>query len=534
MFLVIGLDGADWRILDPWLDSGDLPNLAKLRQRGCWGNLRSTIRPESSTAWAAFATGVNSGVHGVFGFFAQQPHTYTTTINTASAIRSSSFWRHAAAMGKRVALLNVPMTYPPRPLPGGEIVAGMLSPSLHSEFTYPADLRTALLSAVPDYVINVERTGLGLRQFIRETTKSVRARGKAGLWLLGRQAWDAAVIVFTETDRLQHYTLHLLDANHPRHDPNEARQLLPDLLAAYVAIDDAVGDLLNTAGADVTVILLSDHGFAPCAHTFWPNVWLEQRGLLVRNQTDASQSVWWQGLRGHARLRRLKRQLPIVRDWRRPPSPDAPLAGIDWSRTSAVYSPTGGIRFNVRGREPEGVLTESEVNELGERLRQELVDWADEKSGIAPVLAVYKRGELYAGDQTNHAPDLIVEPYRAERDPDRNCAIRTGFAQGALTSSGDLTGNHTLDGIVLAAGPGLRQGDIADARLLDIAPTLLYALGAAIPAHMEGRVLELWQNMRPVERTAATDVQGFGASGGNIETEDEALVTERLRSLGYL
>jgi len=64
MLLIIGLDGADWRILNPWIEQGALPHLATLRAQGRWGDLRSTIRPESSTAWSTFATGVNPGRHG--------------------------------------------------------------------------------------------------------------------------------------------------------------------------------------------------------------------------------------------------------------------------------------------------------------------------------------------------------------------------------------------------------------------------------------------------------------------------------------
>ena len=65
--VMIGLDGVDWQSLNPLIEAGYLPNLAKLVREGAQGRLQSTIRPESSIAWSSFATGVNAGKHGVFG-----------------------------------------------------------------------------------------------------------------------------------------------------------------------------------------------------------------------------------------------------------------------------------------------------------------------------------------------------------------------------------------------------------------------------------------------------------------------------------
>ena len=66
--LIVGLDGATWTVLTPWLEDGSLPNLRRLCQAGCWGELLSTIPPLSAPAWSTFATGKNPGKHGVFHF----------------------------------------------------------------------------------------------------------------------------------------------------------------------------------------------------------------------------------------------------------------------------------------------------------------------------------------------------------------------------------------------------------------------------------------------------------------------------------
>ena len=534
MLLVIGLDGADWAILNPWLERGELPHLAALRARAAWGPLRSTIRPESSVAWSSFATGVNAGRHGIYSFSAQQPQSYQTWLNTAAAIRFPTFWQRAGSAGKRVALLNVPMTYPPQAFPEGVIVGGMLTPSLRSDFTQPPRLREALLTAVPDYVIDVERTGLSLQRFIRETTRAIIARGQAARWLLQQQAWDAFVVVFTDTDRLQHYTLHLLAPDHPRHNPTASAALLPDLLAAYRAIDAAIGDLVAAAGPEATVLILSDHGFAPCARSFAPNTWLETRGLLARVPGSQPHPPLWQRLRQRPALRRLKNSLPIVRDWRRQPAPGGSLASVDWNRTAAVYSPAGGIRFNIRGREPQGILSKDEATALAGDMTTDLLALTNPTTGDHPIAAIYPRETLYHGPYLDLAPDLILEPRRDSSNPGHNTTLFYGFTASPFTDSGDLTGNHALDGILMAAGPGISPGPIADAGLIDIAPTILHALDLALPPDLDGHPLPLWASPRPLRWQETDSELPAPDDAPTFDVAEQTTIEDRLRALGYL
>ncbi len=536
--LIIGLDGADWRILEPWLAEGRLPHLARLRERGKWGKLRSTIRPESSVAWTTFATGVNPGKHGVFGFAGQRPESYKPTLNTSASIRQPTFWALAGAEGQRVAVINAPMTYPPQPFANGALVAGMLTPGLHSAFTHPPELRKRLLEAVPDYVINVDRSGQTLKNFIEATTQAIHARGRAALWLLEQDAWDAFIVVFTATDRLQHYSLHLLDPRHPFHDPDESAALLPSLLAAYQALDNAIGRLLTAAGRDATVFALSDHGFGGCARAFWPNVWLEREGYLVRRDAKTA-PVEHRPRAWPAWAKKLKDRIPWLRERRRGAYLASYLARVEWSRTAAVFSPAGGVRFNIRDREPQGALTPAQADSLAAELSQTLTHLVDPATGVAPIAHVFPRQSLYHGPYLHLAPDLILEPRRADPDPALNAIYFADFRPHIFADSGEFSGNHTWDGVFMAAGPGIESGQIEGARLVDIAPTILHALGLSIPAYMDGRVLPLWPQTQPwpEKRTRAEDVTGMtGVTASSVtdEADDEAIVEERLRSLGYL
>ncbi len=531
MILVIGLDGADWRILDPWLAQGYLPTLARLKVQSGWGELLSTLRPESSVAWSTFATGVNPGKHGVFGFVGQEPHRLDVHLNTGASVRALTVWQWAAAAGRRVALLNVPMTYPPQPIPQGAVVAGMLTPDLHSPFTQPPSLREALLRAVPDYTINVEYTGMDLPTFLQATTRAIQARGRAARWLLEQDAWDLFLVVFTATDRLQHHAFHLLHPEHPQHQPEQAQRLMPQLLAAYQAIDQAIEALWTAAGSKSTVVLLSDHGFGPVARAFYINEFLAQAGWLTWHPRPSRPGLW-QRLRRHPRLRRLKRALPGVRQVRRPPSPAPWLHTIDWSRTRVFYSPTGGLRFNLRGREPKGIVPPEALEELRQALSQQLLALRDPLTGQAPIARIAPRESLYQGPWVHLAPDLILDPPRDGWHPWENMVIRAGPGPALFGDTYPITGNHASRGILAVVGPDVQAGPWPAARLEDLAPTLLHLLGLTPPSAMDGRVLPGVGG----RATEATPWAGPPSSRTEeaLTREEQERLQERLRSLGYL
>ena len=115
--LVIGLDGATWDVLERWIADGSLPHLAQLRKDGCWGELSSTIPPISAAAWSSFMTGKRPGKHGVFHFMDlfgnDDIKDSKTKIVNARNLKSPTLWDILGHHGCQVALVNLPMTYPP-------------------------------------------------------------------------------------------------------------------------------------------------------------------------------------------------------------------------------------------------------------------------------------------------------------------------------------------------------------------------------------------------------------------------------------
>ena len=132
--LILGLDGVPWSLLDPWLAAGKLPNLARLIANGVRGDLRSTIPYVTAPAWTSCVTGVNPGKHGVFDFAMQRAGDYGITVVNSTSLRARPLWAILSEQGRRVGMVNVPVTYPPQPV-NGVMVTCMLTPSLASRFT---------------------------------------------------------------------------------------------------------------------------------------------------------------------------------------------------------------------------------------------------------------------------------------------------------------------------------------------------------------------------------------------------------------
>jgi predicted AlkP superfamily phosphohydrolase/phosphomutase len=149
--VILGFDGMDPRLVRTWMDEGQLPNMKKLANRGGGVHpLGTTHSPESPTAWASFATGVNAGKHNIYDFLVRDTATYLPDLGMVTrepprfvfnfipiskpiikSIRGgTSFWVTAGNAGVRSSMLTVPVTYPPENVPNGEMLSGLPLPDI--------------------------------------------------------------------------------------------------------------------------------------------------------------------------------------------------------------------------------------------------------------------------------------------------------------------------------------------------------------------------------------------------------------------
>ncbi len=279
--LVIGMDGATWDLMGPFMDQGHLPRLKALRDGGVYGPLLSVIPPLSPPAWTSAATGVNPGMHGIFDFFRLDPDSMIVYSETARSRRVPGVWTLLSEAGHKVGMLNMPMTDPPDPV-DGFMVAGLPHPDSVG-FAYPPELEARLhregyrLDRMGEALIAGHEADLE-----SEIVGTFRKRKQVALEL-GEENPDLDMywVVFTGTDRIQHFFWKFMEKDHPFYDPALAPRFGDSILHVYEAIDEAVGELVDQAsaqaaaqGRELAVIVLSDHGFCGVHRAFRPESFL--------------------------------------------------------------------------------------------------------------------------------------------------------------------------------------------------------------------------------------------------------------------
>jgi predicted AlkP superfamily phosphohydrolase/phosphomutase len=526
MLLIVGLDGLSWQLLDPFLASGAMPHLARLKSEGAWGPLTSVIPTQSATAWASFITGQNPARHGVLDFMVRRAD---GSYYHAKPHPGATLWQYAGRAGLRVGVFNFPVTYPPDPV-NGFLVSGMLSPKGRT-FTHPPGLGDELLSAVPGYRLDLEWQLYAGREgaLLRDLTEMTRLRGAAACYLQAHYPCDLLAVAFIGPDRLQHALWRHLDPTHPHHSAAEAALLSGDLRRFYSTLDEALGGLVRGAGDRATVIVLSDHGFQSAAWQFRVDAWLAERGWLAW-QAGRSRVQRWLRKLDTPWVRHVRRRL--VKDVSRHFSPYSPGGSVDWSRTVAFcpWTEQQGIRLNVKDREPAGIVSPESYEPLRQEIRHALLEATDPRSGQKVVDRVWRREELYQGPFFDRMPDLVL-------------ALRPGFASGPTqqrlwAATGWASGDHSLEGILVAWGHGVAPGPVTGAELIGVAPTALYLLDQPVPTTMDGKVLTHvfsapFVASRPVRFEAAPESTPPPTAQA-LTLEEEADIQDHLRGLGYL
>lgn len=551
--LVIGLDGATLDLVLPWARAGYLPTMKRLIDTGAYAPLASVYPVLSSAAWASFMTGVNPGAHGTFDFVAREANSYRLRVVQRQHMHGASLWKILSEQGRRVVVVNVPMTYPAEPV-NGVLVTGLGTP-LHKPFTYPATLQKEL--AVKGYQVDKEvafspeRAGT----FLQAVYDHGEAQVSVTLDLMRQTSWDFFMYVFRDTDEMAHFFWGAMDDSHPQYHAAWAGEYRHALRNYYRYVDGKVGELIAAAGPDTNVVVMSDHGTGPLYKDVYLNEWLRQAGYLATRPPLAHRRLL-SGLgltraRVSALLRiggmswletwlkeRLGEKINLLPRDRHPEFGEA----VDWSRTRAYsFGYHGQIYLNVQQREPQGpVMPGSDYNATRKGIVEQLLAWRDPADGLPVVSQVFMCEDLFRGEHLEKAPDIVVVMR------DFSYITRQGYefgaAPGALFSAPSTyeTGSHRLQGLLMAAGPDIQPaGAIPPASILDLMPTLLTLLDCELPSYLEGRLVEPmfgagWLDQHPVRYFEARLPAPGSDEPVDMSDEDEAKVVERLKDLGYL
>jgi len=550
--LVLGLDGATFDVLLPLAEKGKLPAIKKLMDGGAWGRMRTVIPPGTGPAWSSIVTGLDPSNHGIFDIIVRARDSYNLAFLNGASLRAPAVWDIVGKFGGEVVVLNVPMTYPPKPV-NGRLVTGLLTPLGSKQYTYPPELAAEIRSVAPSYkivpgkVYSAGRAG----DFLKEMREVLEAKRAVLADLLGRTDWKFAMEVFPETDFLQHALWHIMDARHPRHDPEEAKRYAGEIEDIYCRLDTIIGEAVETLGENDSVMLVSDHGAGPLHRFLHANNYLIKQGAMKVRKNFASRLKYLLFKIGLTpmnvyrvvsmlRLGKVKMGLrwtsggyDLLRRF------FFSFADVDWERTVAyalsggVY---GGLFVNLKGREPRGAVEPEDYEKTRDELIDLLGDLKDPRTDRCLIEIVQKREEIYKGRFLGEAPDLYFLPYV----PTVGVFGDFEFSSNKVIEevSDAISAQHRMEGIFVASGPAVKKGvEVSEMTVIDLAPLMLYLMNLPIPAVVDGKlrkdVLDEGRlEGRPPVYAKMQDLYEAG-NRGRDSVEDES-IRDRLKGLGYI
>jgi predicted AlkP superfamily phosphohydrolase/phosphomutase len=527
--LLIGLDGATWTVLDPYVERGIMPFLGTLVERGTRGPLRSIVPALTPPAWTSVVTGKRPGGHGVFDFFQkEEPDSIYFRFATSQDVRSATIWSQVSDAGGTVISLNFPLMFPAPPINGFSVPGGMMPwrqlrlgchppglfdrlkqlPGFNPKEMLDMELEVKAIEGCPED----EQEAYVEQHILREEKWIEVARH-----LISEEPADLIGVMFDGVDKLQHLCWRFIDPASRPAEPTPWEQGMIERVERYFrTVDDILRELVTLAGEDATVIVVSDHGFGPTRDVFHVNTWLQRQGYL--HWAEAGDEGGGDGtLVGFKDVTRHVRAL-------------------DWSKTIAFAATPSSQGIHIVGKVPG---TEDPLpDDVRRRLREEISAGLRElrrEDGTPLVTRIDLRDEAFAGPYEAIGPDISM----AFADQGTMSILP---ADEVLVQRPQLGGHHAEDGVFIAMGRGIPAGaEVGDVSLIDVAPLVLHRLGLGVPEDLDGRVpvevlAEAELAAHPVRTVAAATppVAATEAAGLELDADEQAGVMERLKALGYV
>ena len=489
-FILFGVDGADWDVINWMWEQNRLPHLKRLAGRGVAGPLE-TFHHASPVIWTTVATGVMPEVHGITEFVV--PTIKGDQPVSSSLRRVPALWNMVTATGGRVAVLGWWASWPVEEV-NGTIISDR---AVHE---------------IPDRVWPPERlaafdAGLEQLRAREEGTKQEsmleadRILSRTAVDIVGDD-FDLILLYLRGVDISCHFHWRAFEPEaFPAAEPSELEAERELIAREYELVDRTLGELLEASGPDINIIVMSDHGFDAMdgekTHILLNfDTVLERLGFLTMSDE-----------------------------------------GVDLNRTelysyaSPERSLVKKIRFALAGRENGGRVTVEEQAAIRDRLEAalETVTYA----GGAPVFTVRDA----TAKKRDRGADFVVEVLTdGARKPLKVAGVPL---RGAIRSLDRLSGTHgrKTPGIFIAAGPDIDpKAGPEELRVIDVPPTVLFAIGLPVADDFAGRArAEIFTAaFRRAHPLQAIPTWGERSGGENRSSDVDEELVDQLRALGYI
>lgn len=543
--IAIGLDSAEPRVIEKWLDSGKLPLMNRVREEGTYGRLENFDGFSAETPWTTFISGCSPKTTGYWSPLKFVEGTYG--VKTLAAYDYQEYPPFYANPDLRVAIFDVPQVRPDKRVNGIQVGAwGAHSPQV-PQSSIPEGLYDEIISKYGphpalhrDYAVCVDlKTTLALEPTLKT---GIERRGAVCHDLLKKEPWDLFMTVFGEAHSAGHNFWHMSQPEHPLYEHFSKKVSHDPMLASFEAMDTAMDNILKAAPDDANIVIFSAHGMQPNtmdlpSATFLPEFMYRfsfpgKTALLAGEYgtpvpphiTQMEHSYWerhvWNTKSDSTALQKFLRKVvhnrlikylePFFEDvsGTKDLMPPVTLASRSrvvafepaswyvplWPQMKAFALPSfseGYIRINLKGREPQGIVDPEDYDALCNEIIDKLKTLKCARTGVTMVRdAIRTRDSGADRDPKRPDADIVIlwqEDYASDvcESPEFG---RIGPAPHYRS------GSHRPEGFIMASGPNVHSnGESFYGHALDIAPTILSLMNAPIPEHLEGKPLEFAQ-----------------------------------------
>ena len=374
--LVISLAEATLDLILPWAEAGYLPTFQHLMNEGVYGRLQSRIPFITPQMWGTIFTGTPASRHGVFDFWQRDDNGRFRETN-GSDLKQKPIWDILGENGLSSGIVNMPFTYPPRPV-NGYMISGEDAPGAHRSIASPPGIYDELTNRFGRYRLkDIFPGGRDKRDYLALPEKDIAKQTDVLEYLVKQHATNLFFTFYSATAICQHYFWSDMDSQ-DAHNPYQAV-----IETAYRALDASIGRLLAAAGPGTQVYVISECGAGPLQSGVNINAWLAQEGFLFYRQgaraaqsgkdTGSSMSNIIADLRKQVQGG-LQKHLPHAMYYmanRDLGSTKALIqsyvvnSGIDWKKTRAFSrGKEGNIFISLKGRDPHGIVAQHEYDVL--------------------------------------------------------------------------------------------------------------------------------------------------------------------------